>query len=306
MNYKIEVNSEAESKEARGYFEDLGAVCCSGLERNKNVNFLFMNSGFVTACKLQENFDKSKCKEITLPELRALASLHKNLINMDKVLSRVRSDALGLLKDKEYLRKNSNGTYSYVGVVHPDHVHDLMIEIPEGAESFNYFGSEGNVFFLKNDGEKILYSNETEDWSWQDWGDIDFDGVVCLWQRAKKPEELPFVDDEPSINDQYAEIKQVRKEYKLKNDMSVDDYINSLRCEDTINHPPHNHYFIDVSDVDEVDFYEIALRYNVTDPCIQHILKKCLAVGNRGHKDFHTDLKDIYDTAARALRIHGG
>lgn len=82
----------------------------------------------------------------------------------------------------------------------------------------------------------------------------------------------------PSLNDQYAEIEQVRQ---------------------------HRHYFIDVSDVDEIDFYEIALRYNVTDPCIQHILKKCLAVGQRGQKDFHHDLKDIYDTAKRMLDVHG-
>lgn len=75
------------------------------------------------------------------------------------------------------------------------------------------------------------------------------------------------------------------------------------KCADT---PQENdHYYINVSDVDEIDFYEIALRYNVTDPCIQHILKKCLAVGNRGHKDFHTDLKDIAKTANRMLVIHG-
>ena len=66
----------------------------------------------------------------------------------------------------------------------------------------------------------------------------------------------------------------------------------------------HSHYFIDVSDVDEVDFYEIALRYNVTNPCIQHILKKCLAVGKRGHKDFAKDLQDIADTANRAVELN--
>ena len=66
----------------------------------------------------------------------------------------------------------------------------------------------------------------------------------------------------------------------------------------------HSHYFIDVTDVDYVDFYEIAHRYKVTDPAIQHILKKCLAAGNRGHKDFLHDLQDIADTAQRALEIH--
>ena len=96
-------------------------------------------------------------------------------------------------------------------------------------------------------------------------------GAAVIWQRPTFTEEPTFVDDD---------------------------------CEQDTT--PHNHYYINVSDVDEIDFYEIALRYNVTDPCIQHILKKCLAVGNRGHKDFHTDLKDIHDTAVRALRIHVG
>ena len=47
------------------------------------------------------------------------------------------------------------------------------------------------------------------------------------------------MDDEPSLNDQYAEIEQVRQEYKLKEGMNVNDYLNSLRCADTVNHPSH-------------------------------------------------------------------
>lgn len=201
---------------------------------------------------------------------------------------------------KEYLRRNAGGTYSYVGVVHHEHVHDLLIEIPEGAtaarlcEDIEFYKNDFGVFFSRTSGNWI--------------NTISPRGALMeniVWQR--KP---PF-----SINDQYAEIEQVRQESQAWANRPVgrcrtvpfdETSLPDLSFEDTIKHPSHNHYFIDVSDVDEVDFYEIALRYNVTDPCIQHILKKCLAVGNRGHKDFHTDLKDIYDTAARALRIHGG
>lgn len=103
---------------------------------------------------------------------------------------------------------------------------------------------------------------------------------ACASVFKKKDDLLTAMLNHSSvgINNQYAEIEQVRQ---------------------------HRHYFIDVSDVDEIDFYEIALRYKVTDPCIQHILKKCLAVGQRGQKDFHHDLKDIYDTAKRMLDVHG-
>jgi len=88
---------------------------------------------------------------------------------------------------------------------------------------------------------------------------------VVLWQRT------------PSLNDQYAEIEKVR----------------------------HAHYFKDVSDIDEIDVYEVLHRFGVTDPCLQHIVKKALCAGERGHKDFHTDLKNIADTAQRMLEIHG-
>ena len=140
---------------------------------------------------------------------------------------------------KEYLRKNSDGTYSYIGTVQPDHVSNFMIEIPEGSETFNYYDGKDNLFFLKGSGEDTMFSNDLNDWDWKHWGDIDFDGVVCLWSRHTQPEELPFIDDEPllqtatgsgldqvaknndlrellnshsqSLNDQYAEIGKVRQ-----------------------------------------------------------------------------------------------
>ncbi|MEG1232664.1 MAG: DUF6378 domain-containing protein [Acinetobacter sp.] len=206
---KIVINGNEDiAKEAKELFKELGYYISSENRNNFYGWSLGGNQGDYYINKTYFNSDAARL--VTIEELRAIVYLHKNPINMDKVLNEVRSDALGLLEDKEYLRKNSNGTYSYVGTVHPDHVHDLLIEIPEGAESFNYFNSKGNVFFLKNDGDETLFSNETEDWAWQDWGSIDFDGVICLWQRHTHPEELPFVDDE-SINDQYAEIEQVRQ-----------------------------------------------------------------------------------------------
>ena len=115
---------------------------------------------------------------------------------------------------KEYLRKNSNDTYSYIGMVQPENISQNVIEIPEGSETFNYYDRKDNLFFLKGTGENALFSNDLNDWEWKEWGDIDFDGVVCLWSRHTLPEELPFIDDEPlqSLNDQYAEIEKVRQD----------------------------------------------------------------------------------------------
>jgi len=258
-NLKIRVNNEAESKEAQGYFEDLGAVCCSGLERNKNVNFLFMESGFLTACKLQENFDKSKCKEITLPELRDLVVLKRNnredanvsdenclydlyLTELGElyfyhcgknkwILSNLNGDdpyyeslkPIEKKEMKEYLRKNSNGTYSYIGPVHTDHVHDFMIEIPEGATYYAKdasLGKSGNFFFrlrsddfdfeavwLESNWMQASFNVKNQDVLWQ----RDNNQTIASAVESSQPEELPFIDDEPSLNDQYAEIEKVRQ-----------------------------------------------------------------------------------------------
>lgn len=43
--------------------------------------------------------------------------------------------------------------------------------------------------------------------------EMGYRDAELIWQRATHPEELPFIDDEPkSINDQYAEIEEVRQQ----------------------------------------------------------------------------------------------
>lgn len=50
-----------------------------------------------------------------------------------------------------------------------------------------------------------------------------------------------------------------------------------------------------------VDVYDVLYAFKVTDPCLQHAVKKALAAGQRGHKDLRQDLVDIRDSAQRAL-----
>ena len=166
---------------------------------------------------------------------------------------------------KEYLFKGIDVTYRVVD-------HDCQgraIEIPEGAEiAFKNIYGVGISFTTKdwmND-----FSNGEKIPRSIKIGDQYKSGVV--WQRHTQPEELPFLDDEPV---------------------------------EPVDSTPHNHYFKDVSDIDSIDVYEVLLRFGVTDPCLQHIVKKALCIGNRGHKSLKTDMKDIHDTAVRMLAMHG-
>ncbi len=65
----------------------------------------------------------------------------------------------------------------------------------------------------------------------------------------------------------------------------------------------HSHYFRDVSKLDKIDIYMFLHLFNVTDPCLQHIIKKAACAGQRGAKDFDKDVKEISDTAIRLLEM---
>ena len=122
---------------------------------------------------------------------------------------------------KEYLEKQADGSYKLVmrGIVGKDD----DIEVPEGAEIAIKFKNDSygyGVIFYKNNGESAFsekrknWENDSK-WTMRELLDENyFDGSIdlshhILWQRHTQPEELPFMD---SLNDQYAEIEQVRKQ----------------------------------------------------------------------------------------------
>ncbi len=65
----------------------------------------------------------------------------------------------------------------------------------------------------------------------------------------------------------------------------------------------HSHYFKDVSGVDQIDVYAVLRLFEVTDPCLQHIIKKALCAGKRGAKDWAKDVQEIADTAQRLIEL---
>lgn len=62
----------------------------------------------------------------------------------------------------------------------------------------------------------------------------------------------------------------------------------------------HNHYFKNVQHLDHVDVYRVLSLFNVTDPCIQHAVKKLLVAGGRGAgKDISRDIQEAVDSLVR-------
>lgn len=224
-NYKVKVNNEAESREAQELFFELGASWCFGKEINEdlphNREIVLHNSGtqlFWAHVYEHKNFDDAK--EITLPQLKDMVVLKRNNIkdathtdqddwkwyigaksyvwNTGNAGQLNRWDESHLRLDhvdlkpieklmKEYLEKQEDGTYKLV--MRGDMCKGDDIEVPENM-NFAY-KDEFNVHFTKLE--------------------MGYRDSVLIWQRHTQPEALPFIDDEPSLNDQYAEIEQVRQ-----------------------------------------------------------------------------------------------
>jgi len=54
-----------------------------------------------------------------------------------------------------------------------------------------------------------------------------------------------------------------------------------------------------------VDVYDVLHAWRVQNPALQHLIKKALVPGSRGHKDIETDLREILASAERAIQLEG-
>lgn len=62
----------------------------------------------------------------------------------------------------------------------------------------------------------------------------------------------------------------------------------------------HPHYHKDVRHLETIDVYRVLTLFNVTDPCIQHAVKKLLVAGGRGAgKDIGKDILEAIDSLQR-------
>lgn len=60
----------------------------------------------------------------------------------------------------------------------------------------------------------------------------------------------------------------------------------------------HNHYYKECP-YENIDVYRVIDIFKITDPCIQHAVKKLLVAGGRGHKNIDKDIQDVIDTCIR-------
>ena len=66
-----------------------------------------------------------------------------------------------------------------------------------------------------------------------------------------------------------------------------------------------NPYIVDISKYNKLDIYRILSLYDVTDPCLQHSIKKLLCAGKRGVKNQTQDINEAILSLKRFLEMQG-
>lgn len=68
-------------------------------------------------------------------------------------------------------------------------------------------------------------------------------------------------------------------------------------------HQSHDHYFKDVQTLKSVDVYRVLVLFGVTNPCLQHAIKKLLCAGQRGAKGQQQDVQEAIASLLRYLEM---
>ena len=77
-----------------------------------------------------------------------------------------------------------------------------------------------------------------------------------------------------------------------------DEFLTSKECENRIN----NKYSVKCKGVD-IDVYNVLKAFEVTDPAIQHAVKKLLKPGQRGVKTKEQDLQEAIKSIERSIEL---
>lgn len=134
-----------------------------------------------------------------------------------------------------------------------------------------------------------------EDSDWPEWAMFaaqDKNGDVYFY--SKKPEERAVIWDFGGKNDFFKS-----GDYNQKWKQAIIERSESTELR------KHSHYFKDVSNLQKIDVYRVLDLYEVTDPCVQHAVKKLLVAGKRGAKDQAKDIQEAIDTLTRWQDMQG-
>lgn len=87
-------------------------------------------------------------------------------------------------------------------------------------------------------------------------------------------------------------------------ELDADKYsVGADAIDDSADQPTRSKYHREIAPGVWVDVYDVLNAWGVTNPALQHLIKKALAPGERGHKTLDQDMRDILASAKRAQEL---
>jgi hypothetical protein len=65
----------------------------------------------------------------------------------------------------------------------------------------------------------------------------------------------------------------------------------------------YKHYQKSVEHLKWIDVYRVLVLFGVSNPCLQHAIKKLLCAGQRGAKDERKDIEEAVSSLVRCLEM---
>lgn len=108
----------------------------------------------------------------------------------------------------------------------------------------------------------------------------------------RKLKDAAHANGVSSVMPQITEVQQAATAVSIK--------VNEQEFPNAKQERKHSHYYKDVTHLETIDVYRVLKLFNVTDPCLQHAVKKLLVAGGRGAgKDINRDIQEAIDTLKR-------
>lgn len=326
-NYKIRVESEAESKEAQELFFELGCSwsCGYAFFKNQKSPCLFVNKhNQISHIEYDTGFfEKQENKEITIQQLKDLVVLKRGDVDDATHTCDGAKYYLTASEFFEFINNHWENVDEYVDgctfkPIDPKmsildtrrlEMKEFLEPMPNGEyryqkdEGISIGGdwieipacSEAAYFFngsdLKRGKDDIAFYKDNI-------GSVYNDGD---WLEIDSEKVKPFVLNKGVLL--WKRHTQPEALPFVDDEPTTEDFIFNPSISDQYAEiekvrQKHSHYKKDISHLDVLDIYRIDELFN-PHPCGSHIAKKALCSGHRGHKDLLTDIQDIIDTAER-------
>ena len=146
---------------------------------------------------------------------------------------------------------------------------------------------------------------------------LDEQGLINAFKTSFDTNESRylFLEENPPAHwlalmpDQVSLGRIERAKLNLANKLWGDKFMDAPEIEANLvavpeaNQTKRTHYHVEIIPGVWVDVYDVIDAWGLANPAYQHLIKKALKPGNRGHKDMMTDAQDIIDSAVRGKEL---